>query len=98
MVELSLNFDIPKGTMSITDSAAKKINVPHLIVHGDGDIAVPFFHAENLHSWNSKSELVNIPNANHVFGGKQPWTEDELPKDFISVLEHSLNFLLWDSL
>ncbi len=26
MVELSLNFDIPKGTMSITDSAAKKIN------------------------------------------------------------------------
>ncbi|MEK9715902.1 MAG: iron-sulfur cluster assembly accessory protein [Candidatus Heimdallarchaeota archaeon] len=26
MVELSLNFDIPKGTMNITDSAAKKIN------------------------------------------------------------------------
>ena len=26
MVELSLNFDLPKGTMSMTDSAATKIN------------------------------------------------------------------------
>lgn len=75
-------------------SAAKKINVPHLIIHGNGDVAVPFFHAENLHSWNSNSKLVNILNANHVFGGKQPWTEEKLPDDFLNVLNETLDFLL----
>lgn len=75
------------------ESAAKQINIPHLIIHGDGDLAVPFFHAENIHKWNPKSELINIPNANHVFGAKQPWTEENLPKDFELVLEKSLEFI-----
>ncbi len=73
--------------------ASQKMNIPHLIIHGDGDLAVPFFHAENLNKWNPKSELVNIPEANHVFGAKQPWTEKDFPKDFELVLEKSLSFL-----
>lgn len=75
------------------ESAAKKIEVPHLIIHGDGDDAVPFFHAENLHTWNPKSKLINIPKSNHVFGGKQPWTEESLPSDFEQVLDKTLEFL-----
>ena len=75
------------------ESATKKIKIPHLVIHGDGDLAVPFFHAENYCKWNPKSELVNISNANHVFGAKQPWTEESFPKDFELVLEKSLNFL-----
>ena len=75
------------------ESAAKKIEVPHLIIHGDGDDAVPFIHAENLHAWNPESKLINIPEANHVFGGKQPWTEEFLPSDFEQVLDITLEFL-----
>lgn len=75
------------------ENASKNINIPHLIIHGDGDDAVPFFHAENIHSWNPKSELINIPNANHVFGAKQPWTEETFPEDFKIVLEKTIAFL-----
>lgn len=75
------------------ESAAVNISVPHLIIHGDGDDAVPFFHAENLNNWNPKSKLINIEGANHVFGGKQPWTEESLPQHFQEVLDSTLDFL-----
>lgn len=75
------------------ENACKNINIPHLIIHGDGDDAVPFSHAENLHRWNPKSELISIPNANHVFGAKQPWTEEQFPKDFDEVLIKTFEFL-----
>lgn len=75
------------------EHAARKIVIPHLIIHGDGDDAVPFSHAENLHSWNPKSELVNIPDSNHVFGGKHPWVEENLPEDFVEVLQKTSIFI-----
>ena len=80
------------------ENAAHKIQIPHLIIHGDGDNAVPFSHAENLHSWNPKSKLINIPNSNHVFGGKHPWKEENLPEDFEEVLKQTFAFLLRASL
>lgn len=75
------------------EKATKKLSIPHLIFHGDGDFAVPVQHGKNLHAWNPKSELVIIPNANHVFGAKQPWTEKEFPEDFELVLKKTLEFL-----
>ena len=55
--------------------------------------AVPFSHAENLHTWNPSSQLVKIQNSNHVFGGKHPWKEDILPKDFKEVLKETFSFI-----
>jgi pimeloyl-ACP methyl ester carboxylesterase len=78
------------------ENASRKISVPHLIIHGDGDDAVPFSHAENLHAWNPKSALVNIKDSNHVFMGKHPWTEKNLPEDFEVVLEKTLAFIFKD--
>lgn len=75
------------------EKATKNINIPHLIFHGDGDLAVPVVHGQNLHAWNPKSELVIVPNANHVFGAKQPWADEEFPKDFKIVLEKTIAFL-----
>lgn len=75
------------------ENASKRISIPHLIIHGDGDVAVPFFHAENLHQWNPKSKLINISGANHVFGAKQPWDSVEFPNDFNQVLEKTIAFL-----
>ena len=75
------------------EKAVKKITIPHLIFHGNGDVAVPVIHGKSLHAWNPNSELVIIPNANHVFGAKQPWTEKEFPKDFEEVLEKTIEFL-----
>ncbi|MFY0603053.1 MAG: alpha/beta fold hydrolase [Flavobacteriaceae bacterium] len=86
------NYQENKELLSI-ENATKKISIPHLIIHGDGDTSVPFSHAENLHAWNPNSELFCIPNANHVFGAKQPWTEKELPEDFVMVLKRTFQFL-----
>lgn len=86
------NYVENKDRLSVKE-AAKKIEIPHLIIHGDGDLAVPFFNAENLHSWSAKSELINIPNANHVFGAKQPWIDKEFPEDFNIVLKKTIEFI-----
>ena len=78
-------LDIPK--------AAASIKVPWLIVHGDDDNVVPIQDARNLNELNPKSELLIIENGDHTFGGKHPWTEDELPKDAKLVLDKSILFL-----
>lgn len=75
------------------ENAARAIKIPHLIIHGDGDDAVPFSHAENLHTWNPNSELINIKGSNHVFMGRHPWTDDSLPDDFVEVLKKTLEFV-----
>ena len=86
------NFIENKERLNV-EKATKNINIPHLIFHGDGDIAVPVEHAKNLHLWNPTSELVIIKNADHVFGAKQPWIEDEFPEDFKLVLKKTIDFL-----
>ncbi|MDT7832396.1 alpha/beta fold hydrolase [Flavobacteriaceae bacterium S356] len=84
---------IANKTYLDVQKASENSTIPHLIIHGDGDMAVPIFHAQNLHTWSSTSELYIIPEANHVFGAKQPWTEDEFPKDFQKVLTATFGFL-----
>lgn len=44
----------------------KKLNIPILILNGTKDLQVFETDAENLHKANPKSELVIIPNMNHV--------------------------------
>lgn len=73
--------------------AVKQLSIPQLIVHGEGDLAVPVIHAENLHQWNPASELMLLPKANHVFGASQPWLRDKLPEDFSIVLKKTINFI-----
>jgi pimeloyl-ACP methyl ester carboxylesterase len=73
--------------------AVKQLSIPQLIVHGEGDLAVPVIHAKNLHQWNSASELILLPKANHVFGASQPWLEDKLPEDFSIVLKKTIDFI-----
>jgi len=67
--------------------------IPHLIIHGDNDLSVPFLHAQNLHHWNLSSKLIVVPESNHVFGASQPWTETKLPIDFRFVVEKTITFI-----
>ena len=72
------------------EAAARSLAIPHTIVHGDADAAVPHAHAEALHRWSAQSELHTVPGADHVFGGRHPWDEPELPEHFRHVLEVTL--------
>lgn len=74
-------------------SAAKKIEIPWLIIHGDEDVNVPFSVAENLHAVNSESNLIKIVSANHVYGASHPYKESVLPPALLKVCEVGYSFL-----
>ncbi|WAC39111.1 alpha/beta hydrolase family protein [Pedobacter sp. SL55] len=74
-------------------SAAKKVNVPWLIVQGDDDVNVPFETAEKLANANLASRLVKIDGANHVYGAVHPYPGETLPPQLFEVCEKSLKFL-----
>ncbi|MBC8757031.1 dienelactone hydrolase family protein [Kordia sp. YSTF-M3] len=73
--------------------ATKNIQIPHLIVHGTTDPAVPVEEANELHAWNPNSKLQLIENADHVFGAKHPWNETYLPKDLEAVVNATIDFI-----
>lgn len=74
------------------ESAARKINIPWLIVHGDSDEAVDFEEAERLHSWSQDAEVVQIPDGMHTFGASHPWNEMEMPKPLKKVVDETIRF------
>lgn len=82
-----------KERLTISD-AMKKIEVPHLIVHGTADTTVSLKEAENLHSWSPKSELFLVKGADHVFGAKHPWKQKDMPKDLVTITEKSIAFAI----
>ncbi|GAA4310698.1 alpha/beta fold hydrolase [Pontixanthobacter gangjinensis] len=82
--------------------AAKKLQIPHLIAHGSSDTSVSIGEAGNLFEWSPAPKLLLVENADHVFGTKHPWEEEELPKVFRHVIDKSIDFMkteskvLWD--
>ena len=72
------------------EAAARSLTIPHTIVHGDADDAVPHAHARALHRWSAQSELHIVSGADHVFGGRHPWNAPELPAHFQHVLALTL--------
>jgi pimeloyl-ACP methyl ester carboxylesterase len=73
--------------------AVKKLDIPYLIIHGTNDTSISFDEAKLLHNWNPKSEISDIKDADHTFGGKHPWTENYLPKHLQKVTTQSLDFI-----
>lgn len=74
-------------------NSAKKLKIPHLIIHGDNDSSVDFSEAKNLKSWSSKGRLCKIKGANHVFGAKHPWENTKLPSDLDVVCAKTIDFI-----
>lgn len=75
------------------ERAARKLNIPALIVHGDQDEAVSVQNANDLHGWIAGSRRAIIPGAGHTFGSKQPWMGDTFPDDLKQVVDFTVGFL-----
>lgn len=73
--------------------AVINLKIPFCIVHGSADTSILVEEAENLKSWNLESELHIIPNANHVFGTKHPWENNDLPLHLSQVISICKSFL-----
>ncbi|HET7471347.1 MAG TPA: alpha/beta fold hydrolase [Gemmatimonadales bacterium] len=54
-------------------SAAARIEVPWLIVHGTEDEAVPLAEGERLAAAASRARFVPVEGAGHTFGAVHPW-------------------------
>lgn len=85
------NFIEHKERLHI-ESAVKKLQIPQLIIHGTNDETVLISEAENLHSWNSASELYPIKDANHTFGTSHPWKGEVMPLYIKQVVDKSIAF------
>lgn len=91
-VTLLEDFEANAETLNILN-AAKRINIPWLIIQGDEDVNVAFETAQKLAEANPGSRLVKIEGANHVYGASQPYENDNLPPLLFKVCEKCLVFL-----
>lgn len=87
------NFKENEARLTIKN-AVEKLNIPHLIIHGENDETVLPEEAKNLHLWNPKSELVFIEKMNHPLGCTQPWGNSTMPFYLKKVVNQSINYIL----
>jgi len=93
-LNVSLLDDIESNKADLLNlkKAAKNLNKPLLIVHGEQDLSVPLKEGEQIYSWSNKekTEFHKIKAAGHTFDITHPF-EGSNPK-FDSILEKTLNF------
>lgn len=93
-LNLTLLEDIEKNGDDLLnlEKAAKEINRPWLIAHGEQDLAVKIEEAERYYEWSdkSKTELFKLAATGHTFDAKHPFegTTDKLEM----LLEKTYNF------
>ncbi|RMG39156.1 MAG: alpha/beta fold hydrolase [Candidatus Dadabacteria bacterium] len=56
------------------ENAAKNLNKPLLVIHGDSDETVPVAAANKLAAWAADSQLTIIKGAGHTFGAVHPFS------------------------
>ncbi len=86
------NFKANEERLNI-QKAVEQINIPQLVIHGDKDSSIPIDEAHKIHSWNSKSILKIIENADHVFNVSHPWEKENVSKELKEVTEICIDFL-----
>lgn len=86
------DFDDNKNRFDV-ERAAEMVKANFLIIHGANDESVNVKNAEHLHILNPNSELFLLENANHTFGAKEPWTDNELPHALRMVTEKCIDFI-----
>lgn len=91
------NYEANKNRLHIP-SRVKSLRKPLLIVHGNQDETVPVQSAHELKAWKPDAEMYIIPNANHTFGSKHPFSENLLPEHFNMALQKSIAFFLQHNL
>jgi pimeloyl-ACP methyl ester carboxylesterase len=87
-----LDYKANENRLNI-ELATKKVSIPFLIIHAEGDPSVKFNEAENLHAWNNKSELFSIEKSNHVFDASHPYKNKKLPEALQQVVTKSISFI-----
>ncbi len=85
---------IANETRLTIQRAVEQLQIPFCIIHGKADTSIDIYEAENLHAWNTNSELYRLENANHVFGAKHPWESNQIPPDLDEAIRIIKDFSL----
>lgn len=75
------------------ERATEMAKAHFLIIHGTQDESVSVKNAEHLHILHPNSELYLIENADHTFGAKEPWENDELPFYLDDAVSKCIEFI-----
>jgi pimeloyl-ACP methyl ester carboxylesterase len=87
-----LNFKENEERLNI-QKAVENLKIPQLIIHGDNDTSISVDQGKKINSWNTKSQLEIIKNADHVFNVSHPWQENNLSKELEQVTRLCIDFL-----
>ncbi|WP_432709487.1 alpha/beta hydrolase family protein [Pedobacter sp.] len=90
--ELLMDYKAHKKEFDIIE-AASRLNIPWLILHGDEDVNVPFFVAQQLAQAQPNAIINKVAGANHVYGASHPYTERMMPPHLQEVCEKTLQFI-----
>jgi dienelactone hydrolase len=83
-IENKYRLDIP--------SVVRRLQQPLLLLHGEQDETLPTQMAHDLKTWKPDAELHLLPEADHSFGGKHPYEQDELPEAARAAADLSIDF------
>lgn len=70
----------------------KRVKQPLLILHGQQDETLPVKMAHDLQSWKPDAELHLLPDTDHSFGGRHPYTEEEFPQAARAAADLTIDF------
>jgi dienelactone hydrolase len=73
------------------ESSCDKIEIPSLFIHGTNDKTVDSSDAGNLADWCASGEKLMIEDGDHVFGGRHPFKESELPEHTKQALSATID-------
>lgn len=65
---------------------------PMLVIHGTADPGVPYIAGETLKQWYPPAKLHLIGHADHVFGGKHPYAQNELTNHAKELTNETIRF------
>ncbi|MCC6818415.1 MAG: acetylxylan esterase [Bacteroidia bacterium] len=75
--------------------AAKLLDKPLLIIHGEKDESVDISHAENLYNIVQHSILIKVEDGDHTFGAKHPFDEaNDVTPMLEELVENTVEFFL----
>jgi dienelactone hydrolase len=74
------------------ETCIKHLDKPVLLVHGSGDTSVSIAKSQQLKAWQPKAEVCIVENANHTFGGTQPFSGGVLPEDSQKLVQTTIDF------
>ena len=69
-----------------------QLQVPLLLIHGKNDTSVSPKSSENLKDWAKNATLILLEDADHTFGGKEPYTDELLPIHTDEMVDETIAF------